>query len=237
MRPLRNEKKRRQYWKLKDQRLQQFESLMLWHVRRFMRDQQRRVLEQLPEVEKGLTETIFNKEQEKKLMAKTMLPVIKEVAKEEGQMTAERLGGEFEFNAEVERFVQERSNNLAGQVTDTTFDGIKSEIQAGFEAGESYDGIASRITDRYDQINTGRANTIARTEAHAAAQRGNLSGYKQTGVKTKIWVAVMDLRTRPSHQLLDGKETMVGQPFPNGLMYPGDPSGPPSEIVNCRCTL
>lgn len=236
-RPLRNEKTRRKYWKFKDQQLKKYESLVLWHVRRFMRGQQRRLLEKLPESRKGVAENIFNKEKEKKIMARTMLPVIKEVAREEGERTAGRLGGEYSFSASAERFVQERSNNLAGQVTDTTFDGIKEEIQTGFEQGESYEQIGRRINDRYDQINTGRANTIARTEAHASAQFGNLDGYKQTGVKTKIWVAVMDSSTRPSHQLLDGKERKIGQKFPNGLRYPGDPQGPASEIVNCRCTL
>jgi len=202
-----------------------------------MKDQQRRLLDNLPEAEKGLTETIFNKTEEKKLMAKTVLPVIKDVLKEEGQMTAERLGGEYSFSASAERFVQERSNDLAGQVTDTTFEGVKEEVQEGFQQGESYEQIGRRINDRYDQINKGRANTIARTEAHAAAQKGNLDGYQQMGVKVKIWTAVMDSSTRPSHQMLDGKEVMVGQKFPNGLRYPGDPQGSPSETINCRCTL
>ena len=78
---------------------------------------------------------------------------------------------------------------------------------------------------------------IARTEAHTAAQHGNFDGYGQTGVKTKIWTAVMDPATRPSHQMLDGEEVMYKQKFSNGLMYPGDPNGPAREIINCRCSI
>ncbi len=237
MRPLRNEQNRRRYFKFKNQRLKNYESLMLWHVRRFMRAQQDRILERLPEDRKGLTDTIFNKEKEKELMAQEMLPPVKEVVKEEGKEVTERLGGEYEVSPNAERFIQERSNNLAGQITDTTFSRLKNSVEEGYRQGENYRQIADRVRDKYDQISQGRAEVIARTEAHTAAQHGNFDGYGQTGVKTKIWTAVMDSATRPSHAFLDGEEVMYNQKFSNGLMYPGDPNGPAREVVNCRCTI
>jgi hypothetical protein len=27
----------------------------------------------------------------------------------------------------------------------------------------------------------------------------------------------------------------IGQPFANGLRWPHDPGGDPSEVINCRC--
>jgi len=202
-----------------------------------MRKQQKRILQRLPEERKSLGDTIFNKAEEKRLMAETMLPTLKEVLKDEGKEVAERLGSEYTLSAGANRFLQERSNNLAGQITNTTFDSIKQEVQEGFEQGESYDEIGNRISNRYDQINKGRANTIARTEAHAAAQQGNMDGYKQTNVRTKIWVAVMDAQTRPNHASVDGEEVRMGRTFANGLRYPGDPQGLAKQIVNCRCTI
>jgi hypothetical protein len=37
--------------------------------------------------------------------------------------------------------------------------------------------------------------------------------------------------------MLDGAIVDQDKKFDNGLMYPGDPSGRPEEVYNCRCTL
>lgn len=42
---------------------------------------------------------------------------------------------------------------------------------------------------------------------------------------------------RDSHAHLDGIQVEYNEKFPNGLMYPADPQGAPSEVYNCRCTL
>jgi uncharacterized protein with gpF-like domain len=58
------------------------------------------------------------------------------------------------------------------------------------------------------------------------------------GVKTqKGWLATNDDRTRDSHAELNGVFVDIDDEFDNGLEYPGDPNGDPSEVYNCRCTL
>jgi len=55
----------------------------------------------------------------------------------------------------------------------------------------------------------------------------------------KVWVTVGDDRVREFHREADGQEVNVFQPFLVGndaLMYPGDPSGSLSNIINCRCS-
>ena len=51
------------------------------------------------------------------------------------------------------------------------------------------------------------------------------------------WMATLDSRTRDSHRQLDGEVVGDDGKFSNGLRYPGDPTGPASEVWNCRCTL
>lgn len=55
----------------------------------------------------------------------------------------------------------------------------------------------------------------------------------------KTWIAIEDNRTRVthSHRGVDGEKVNLDQPFTNGLLYPGDPSGDAAEVINCRCTL
>ena len=51
----------------------------------------------------------------------------------------------------------------------------------------------------------------------------------------KQWDATLDGRTRPSHARIDGEIRETDEEYSNGLMFPGDPSGPAAEVINCRC--
>lgn len=56
----------------------------------------------------------------------------------------------------------------------------------------------------------------------------------------KVWCAHMDKRTRDSHFAADGQQVPVDAKFRVGgseLDFPGDPGGPPKEVVNCRCRV
>jgi uncharacterized protein with gpF-like domain len=59
--------------------------------------------------------------------------------------------------------------------------------------------------------------------------------YKAAGVKKTSWLTSIDGRERESHAAINGEIVEIGEVFSNGLLYPGDPSGPPEEICNCRC--
>ncbi len=76
------------------------------------------------------------------------------------------------------------------------------------------------------------------TEATAVNNEGFQEAYRQSDVVTKQeWISTSDSATRDSHLAIDGEIVAVGETFSNGLQYPGDGNGDPSETVNCRCVI
>lgn len=85
-----------------------------------------------------------------------------------------------------------------------------------------------------------RANRIARTESTALHGFGADGVLAAEGWTHKKWVATLDKRTRDSHAAADGQVVPVDGQFSVGLsalQFPGDPSGPAEEVINCRCTI
>lgn len=85
----------------------------------------------------------------------------------------------------------------------------------------------------------GRATTMAATETvqatgwaqHVVAQQSKLILYK-------IWVSIVDDRTRQTHLDANGQRRLLNDPFTVGgaeLQWPADAGGPLAEIINCRC--
>ena len=85
-----------------------------------------------------------------------------------------------------------------------------------------------------------RATLIARTESTGAYNYGALNALVDEGVGCKRWLATGDSRTRLTHRQADGQVVRVRGTFNVGgvaMRMPGDPSAPPAEVCNCRCTI
>ena len=146
----------------------------------------------------------------------------------------------------VERIVEERPNLLPEPKPDIPKDvrwhkqKINNAIVQGILQGEAIDDIATRLQDVTD-MDRRAAIRNARTATTSAQNAGRVDSYKDAekmGIELEQeWLATLDDRTRSSHRELDGERAEVGKKFSNGCRFPGDPSGPPEEIYNCRCTL
>lgn len=117
---------------------------------------------------------------------------------------------------------------------------ITSQVSRSMVMGESY-GQCAQALERQTEIGFNRAARIARTEGHriqVTAAMDALYDAREAGADVvKQWDATLDKRTRRSHARCDGEIREIDDPFGNGLMCPGDPEGPASEVVNCRCAL
>ena len=117
---------------------------------------------------------------------------------------------------------------------------INAETLQGILQGESMDKIAKRLRN-VQEMNKTQAIRSARTIVTGAENKGRQDSYARAEadgiILERTWLATNDSRTRHSHAVLDGETKPIDIPFSNGLMYPGDPDGEPSEVYNCRCTL
>ena len=117
---------------------------------------------------------------------------------------------------------------------------INAETLQGILQGESMDKIAKRLRN-VQEMNKTQAIRSARTIVTGAENKGRQDSYARAEadgiILAKEWISTNDSRTRHSHAALDGAIVDQDKKFDNGLMYPGDPSGRPEEVYNCRCTV
>lgn len=131
------------------------------------------------------------------------------------------------------------------QINRTTESQIRRVIRAGLDDGLSISNIGSRIRSIAGPMAAVRANIIARTETHTAANFGAQEAAVLTGLDMKReWVSAEDDRTRDTdeadHVDANGQTVGMKEPFEvsgEQLMFPGDPSGSAANVINCRCSV
>lgn len=241
--PLQDAAIRRKYAQIVDKRLTRRESIMDQAMVRYFDGQRQRLLERIRGAKtfrrKDMLDESFDLEAEIRLASGVALPLIEQFLKDAGQDAIDLLEGGYDFvlATEIRTWLDNRAHLFAREITHTTFEKLKDQFSQSIDAGESRQELIDRIMTTYDGFTEKRATTIARTEVHAAMQKGTFEGYRQVNVPIKIWVTVGDADVRHTHAAQDGDEVPFNQPFANGLMFPGDPEGPASEVINCRCSI
>lgn len=149
----------------------------------------------------------------------------------------------------INSFIVAYSLSKAVSISDTTTDIIKKILAADVIEGLSEQVIAKKIVESTGgAVGLLRARTIVRTEAHQATQYAISQTIANSPIRNpkKEWVPALQPNTRSSHRAMydsiagQGQIRNMDEPFDVGgsaLMYPGDPSGPAKEVINCRCVL
>lgn len=172
------------------------------------------------------------------------------MAKSRDQYIVEHGGDSVTFSivdeATVARLQREGDITLPAKKIDVSKDErwntklMSSKLLQGILNGDSIPNIASSLIS---VIGNNKVSAIrnARTMVTQAENSGRLDSYdnlaEQGVVQKKVWIATPDDRTRQSHLDIDGEEVDIDAEFSNGLMYPGDPTGDPEEVWNCRCSM
>jgi HK97 family phage portal protein len=147
----------------------------------------------------------------------------------------------------VQEYLMAKTMKFAKDVNATTAEAIRKQVDAGIFEGETIDQISGRVREVFGTASKSRAQLIARTETIGASNQGTLMTYKAAGIRLKKkWYTAQDEKVRDSHRRAGALPAIdLNLPFifagEGGgevrMNAPGDPSGGPAEICNCRCGL
>lgn len=117
---------------------------------------------------------------------------------------------------------------------------LENELSQATILGESQEKLIKRIMNVTGQAQW-QAKRVAQTErtrvqSQARWDAGNEAMTLGVNVINE-WSARM-VNTRDTHAELDGKVALQGEYFPGSpLRYPGDPTAPAHEVINCHCVM
>jgi hypothetical protein len=160
------------------------------------------------------------------------------------------LGAAYPWDQRVRAtaYLAEVRNRLV-RVPDEVFSLVAHQVATGVNLGEGIPELRARIDNILSTTASerwpNRATVIARTEAVGALNAGRAEAFRVVDeedpdtIYERLWLSTDDHRTRSTHVEADGQRVPLNSPFIVGgfeLAFPGDPSGPPQEIIQCRCT-
>lgn len=137
-------------------------------------------------------------------------------------------------------FLEQRPQRYALLVSATLAD-LFRPVLAELEAqGASVADMTQTLEERWEALTPTVAERIVRTEVISAANAATYATFQEAQVEQKEWLSARDSRVRDTHRAADGQIVAMAEPFTVGaarLAFPGDPDGPPEEIINCRCVV
>ena len=148
-------------------------------------------------------------------------------------------------NKPVKKYLKDHALTVSQKTAERIDKNIQNILTKSETEGINSRGVAEHITNKFKDLKTWEAERIARTEMNAA---NNLISHQRLLesdlVDYKQWITAQDHRVRglkkgdkANHVIMNGEIARLGEPFSNGLQYPGDHNGPLAEFINCRCTI
>jgi len=189
---------------------------------------------------KAQIDRLVDWEEEDEALEKALMPIWTATAIAGYKLSSETYGFQIDFDlfrSEATDGIKTWGAEKVTNINRTTKEKLQKVIAQNLEDGLSIPEMGANIAAQMDIEAGYRAQMIARTESTGTMNFGSVQTYKQAGVKTHQWLTAQDDRVRDQHAAINGEEVKVGEPFSNGLEFPGDPWGDAAEVINCRCTL
>jgi HK97 family phage portal protein len=165
-----------------------------------------------------------------------ILPLITALATRKGRAAANDLGfPPDDYDQErTEKFLAAVASSRATWINDTTRNQIEdalADLAEDLTEADAVDHV-------FDVAEEARSLSAGAALATSVAAFGVREAARQLAPSkaTKTWV-VTSSNPRASHAAMHGETVPVGQPFSNGMQYPGSIDGDVDEVAGCQCAL
>lgn len=216
-------------------------------VRALLVDQEKAVLANLRDEEKGAKSANnaasdpFDRAEWRAKFREKCDPIIAQTVQAAGDAAAADLDTFFSLeDPAVIEFLNDREQRFAQRVNETTWQELKNSLEEGIHLGESIPELEKRVTDVMALRKNQSKEAIARTEVVGASNGGTLEAWKQSDlVAEKMWIATFDDRVRETHADAHGQTVGIDDDFEvgNGSGPAPGQIGLPEEDIQCRCTM
>lgn len=174
--------------------------------------------------------------------AKATQALRQKIARDAALQTAAQFAISFAVSSPyIRQLVEQHAGRQAERIVAGTRDIVASIILDSITGGWSVPETAAQIYEQLAEAKEWQATMLARTDLIAMRNGGSFAAASQApGPMFKRWLNADDEKVRPTHVEANFQVVPLESPFSVGgasLMYPGDPSGPDQEVINCRCTL
>lgn len=194
---------------------------------------------------KSILDLIFNPDDFGDQLAKSLTPVTQTVLQAAGAELLAEIGRKDDPwqlpPAKAQMFISQRTQPIKG-VGGTIRDQLNTQLKEANEAGETMDQITARVKGVFNNLTNFEARRVAMTETCAAYGFARHEAMTDAGVEYKSWISSHGPHVREAHAEAEAHYEKhpipVDEPFEvdgEALMYPGDPSGSPGNIINCQC--
>jgi len=179
----------------------------------------------------------------KKKMERTLYENNLKAGQVGGNTALSKMGVVPTFRLRNKRLIESlkaRGFKIGGVVNDNTLKQFqKILVDRYYYNGESPYEVEKAIRGLFKNTYKNRSMTIARTETGIAQMEVQTETFKQNDIKRKYWMAIVDDRTRDTHEAAEteGDIPMDEKFQATHMLWPFDSSGKSDDIVNCRCDL
>jgi hypothetical protein len=141
----------------------------------------------------------------------------------------------------LESIISDRATRLSDYTLNRVHGELLPKLHEGIRDGQSLPVTMDSLRSEFIDMRDHELMRITRTETHSAYNQSKYEAINNSeAIPGKRWVSSGLDNMRPAHEEADGQTVATDEPFivdDEELLYPGDPTGSPGNVINCACTM